>query len=111
MDRNDYTSIRNMRQLHEARSRLKEAVGMKEIELKNDIRACKEALNPVTYINRAITKLYTMEYLTKYFIKGYEFVKDLVGRWKGNNGTLHETPTDTEIKATTETRTGTGTEQ
>lgn len=111
MDRNDYTSIRNLRQLHEARSRLKEAVGMKEYELKNDIRACKEALNPVVYINRAIAKLYTMEHLVKYFVKGYDFVKELLGRWKTNNDALNNDTSGIGTKTEAESVTDTGTEQ
>ena len=61
MDRNKYKSISNLKELHSAREELKGAIALKEFELKGEFAACKQALNPVTYINRLITKLYTME--------------------------------------------------
>ena len=57
--------------------KLKTAITIKEFELKGEVAACKQALNPVTYLNRIITKLYTMENMIKYFVKGYEFVKGI----------------------------------
>ena len=77
MDRNNYKSISNLKELHSAREELKTAITLKEFELKGEGAACKQALNPVTYLNRIITKLYTMENMIKYFVKGYEFVKGI----------------------------------
>ncbi len=90
MDKNDYTSISTLQELQQARERLNFIIKIKESELKNDVGACKQALNPVTYLNRLVEKLYNMEYLAKYFIKGYEFVRDLLYR-------RHDKPENEEI--------------
>ena len=80
MDRNNYKSISNLKELHSVREELKGAIALKEFELKGEVAACKQALNPVTYLNKIITKLYTMENIIKYFVKGYEFVKGVFSK-------------------------------
>ncbi len=87
MKRNDYTSISNLQQLRQAREQLSFTVKLKGNQLKYDTAACKEALNPVTYINRLVNKLYSMEYLVKYFIKGYEYVR---GMWDKKENTSRD---------------------
>lgn len=72
----DYSSISNIEQLHAARERLRNMIELKEYEFEGDVRAFKEALNPVTYINRLITKLYSLDHLVKYFVQGYDFVRN-----------------------------------
>lgn len=72
----DYGSITNMEQLRAARERLKNIIIIKEYELEGNVNAFKEAINPVTYINRLLTKIYSYEYLIKYFVKGYDFVRN-----------------------------------
>lgn len=81
----DYNSISNLQQLHAAREKLAGIIELKERELEYNKTAFKEAINPLTYINRFITKLYSMEYLVKYFIKGYEFVKNFFYKQESNN--------------------------
>lgn len=99
MEKNDYTHISNLQQLQQARQRLKHVIELKELELKRDATACKDALNPITYINRVLDKIYSMEYLIKYIAKGYDFVKKIF------NGTSvqepqKETPKETPIETT-----------
>lgn len=72
----DYNSITSLDELRSARERLKNIIALKEYELKGDVNALKEALNPVTYVNRLLTKIYSFEYLLKYFMKGYDFVRN-----------------------------------
>ncbi len=76
----DYLAITNLEQLQAAKIRLAHLVELKEQELNANKQAVKEALNPLTYINRFITKLYSMEYLFKYAVKGYDFVKDFFNK-------------------------------
>ncbi len=71
----DYNSITNLEELRSARERLKNIIALKEYELEGDVNALKESLNPVTYINRLLTKIYSFEYLLKYFMKGYDLVR------------------------------------
>ncbi len=72
----DYNAISNIEQLHAARERLRNMIELKELELESDVTAFKQALNPVTYMNRLVSKLYSFEYLVKYFVQGYEFVRN-----------------------------------
>lgn len=72
----DYSSISNIEQLHAARERLRNMIELKEYEFEGDVRAFKEALNPATYINRLVTKLYSLDHLVKYFVQGYDFVRN-----------------------------------
>lgn len=72
----DYNSITSLDELRSARERLKNIIALKEYELEGDVNALKEALNPVTYVNRLLTKIYSFEYLLKYFMKGYDFVRN-----------------------------------
>lgn len=76
----DYLAITNLEQLQAAKIRIAHLVELKEQELNANKHAVKEALNPLTYINRFITKLYSMEYLFKYAVKGYDFVKDFFNK-------------------------------
>lgn len=81
----DYNSISNMQQLHAAREKLAGIIELKERELEYNKTAFKEAINPLTYINRFIAKLYSMEYLVKYFIKGFDFVKNFFYKQESDN--------------------------
>ena len=72
----DYNSITSLDELRSARERLKNIIALKEYELEGGVNALKEALNPVTYVNRLLTKIYSFEYLLKYFMKGYDFVRN-----------------------------------
>lgn len=76
----DYNSITSLDELRSARERLKNIIALKEYELEGDVNALKEALNPVTYVNRLLTKIYSFEYLLKYFMKGYDFVRSWFNR-------------------------------
>ncbi len=76
----DYLAIRNMEQLYAAKVRIAHLVELKEQKLKADKQAVRDALNPLTYINRLIAKIYSMDYLFKYAVKGYDFVKDLFNK-------------------------------
>lgn len=71
----DYGAISNIEELRAARMQLRRSIELKEAALSKDVEAFKEAINPVTYLNRFITKLYSMEYFMQYFIKGYNWVK------------------------------------
>ncbi len=71
----DYSAITNMEQLRAARSHIAHLAELKERELIAGGQAVKDALNPITYINRFITKLYSMEYVIKFAMKGYDFIK------------------------------------
>lgn len=83
----DYSSISNVEQLHAARERLRNMIDLKELELESDVNAFKQAINPVTYINRLVSKLYSFEYLVKYFVQGYDFVRNWFnGRGSGYAG-------------------------
>ncbi len=90
----DYLAIENLEQLHAAKMRLAHLIELKEQELKTNKQAVKEALNPLTYINRFITRLYSMEYLFKYAVKGYEFVKDLFNKHTSPDSTIEEQPVE-----------------
>lgn len=75
IDRPRYSSIRNMKELQQARERVKFAVALKEQELKSNKEAIMRALNPITYINRVITKIYSLEPLVALFTKVYDSIK------------------------------------
>ena len=57
----DYNSITNLDELRSARVRLKNIIAIKEYELEGNVNAFKEALNPVTYINKLLVKIYSFE--------------------------------------------------
>jgi ribosome-binding ATPase YchF (GTP1/OBG family) len=76
----DYNSITNLDELRSARERLKNIIAIKEYELESNVNAFKEALNPVTYINKLLVKIYSFENLLKYFVKGYDFVRSWFNR-------------------------------
>ncbi|MBR5856580.1 MAG: hypothetical protein IKY70_04845 [Bacteroidales bacterium] len=72
----DYSRITNVQELKAARERLRNIIAIKEYELEGNVEAFKEAMNPVTYLNRLVEKICSLEYIIKYFIKGYDFVRN-----------------------------------
>ncbi len=98
MEKIDYTHISNQQQLQQARQRLRHLIELKELELKRDATACRNAINPLTYINKVLDKIYSMEYLIKYIAKGYDFVKKIfngVRIQESQKETTMETPKET----------------
>lgn len=104
----DYSAISNMEQLHAARERLRNRIELKEYELDADVRAFKQAMNPVTYINRLVSKLYSFEYLAKYFMQGYEFVRNWFQGRDGNHSGSASAAEETYAGTSAPVGTGTG---
>lgn len=91
--------IRNMEELRMAQIELKHQIAMKELQLQAHANAIREMLNPMTYVNRAISKLASFETIATSFIKGYRTVKEMIAKYRnGNNATEAEEQTDTEVR-------------
>lgn len=79
--------IDNMEELRMAQIELRHKSAMKELELKAHANALKEMLNPLTYINYALSKVAIVEQLAASFMKGYTTVKEIVRKYRDNNRT------------------------
>ena len=74
--------IRNMEDLRNAQQEVRFKIQMKELEMGAHLNALKEYLNPLTYINYAISKITVLEQLVASFHKGYSTVKDIISRYR-----------------------------
>lgn len=72
--------ISNMEELRMAQIELRHRRALKEMELQAHSNAIKEMLNPMTYINLAISKIAFVEQLAASFVKGYTVVKEMLHR-------------------------------
>ena len=60
-------------------------IKMKEMELSAYLKTLKEYLNPLTYINYAVSKMSALENIVTAFIKGYTTVKEMVSDIRNRN--------------------------
>ena len=63
---------------------------MKEMELGAYLNSLKKYLNPLTYIDYAMSKISALENIVTAFIKGYTTVKEMVGGMRKRNGNREE---------------------
>lgn len=77
--------IANMEQLKMAQVELRHRIELKEIELEIHVQSIKELLNPLTYINYAVSKVAVLEQLVASFMKGYTTIKDLIAQYRSKN--------------------------
>lgn len=60
-------------------------IKMKEMELGAYLNSLKKYLNPLTYIDYAVSKLSVIENIVTAFFKGYSTVKEMVGGFRNRN--------------------------
>lgn len=78
--RADRPSITNIGELRAARRDLEQMAGLKEDELRQEVKVVKEALDPVRFFNRVVSQICSLEYLLRCFAKGYDLVKDWLNK-------------------------------
>ncbi len=74
--------IRNMEELKMAQMDIEHKIALKEMELQAHMNSIKELLNPITYINYAISKVAVLEQLFASFYKGYTTVKEMISQYR-----------------------------
>lgn len=77
--------ITNMEELRMAQMELEHRIALKEMELGAHANSIKEMLNPLTYINYALSKVAVVEQLAASFIKGFTTVRDFIAQYRKNN--------------------------
>lgn len=80
----DYSSISNLNDLRRARNVLDTKIRIKETELKFQYRALRELINPVTYINRFVSKFSTLENIVRCFCRGFSVVREIINESNRN---------------------------
>ena len=70
--------INNMADLKNAQQEIRHKIQMKELELGAHFNAIKEYLNPLTYINYAVSKITVLEQFIASFYKGYNTIKEII---------------------------------
>lgn len=88
--------INNMEELKMAQIELRHKVAMKELQLKAHANSIRELLNPMTYVNAAISKLASIEQLAASFWKGYTTFKDLIAKYRNRNEDLPDGKPDNQ---------------
>lgn len=85
--------INNMQELKMAQIEVRHKITLKEMELQAHSNALKELLNPMTYINLAISKVAFLEQLAVSFVKGYTAIREFLSR-TAEKGKEEEEPED-----------------
>ena len=67
-------------------------IKMKEMELGAHLNSLKKYLNPLTYIDYAVSKLSALENIVTAFFKGYTTVKEMMSGMKNRNRQEENTP-------------------
>ena len=80
--------------LKEAQVETRHKIAIKEMELQAHTNAMRELLNPMTYINRALSKISYLEQFMAAFMRGYAAVRDFIRRYKDKD--TPEPPAQTE---------------
>ncbi len=86
--------INNMEELKMAQIELQHKITLKEMELQAHANSLKEMLNPVTYINMAISKVAVIEQLAASFYKGYTTVKEMIAKYRNNTENIPDNKTN-----------------
>lgn len=86
--------ITNMEQLKMAQMELEHRIALKEMELGAHTQYVKELLNPLTYINYAVSKVAVLEQLAASFMKGYSIVRDFIAKYR-NKPPQEQSPQET----------------
>lgn len=79
---NAMREIRNMEELKMAQMEVEHKIALKELELQAHMNSIKELLNPLTYINYAVSKVAVLEQLIASFYKGYTTVKEMIAQYR-----------------------------
>ena len=74
--------INNMQELKMAQVELRHKRSLKEMELQAQADSIKGMLNPMTYINYAVSKVTFLEQFAASFMKGYDTVRELVQKYR-----------------------------
>lgn len=77
--------ITNMEQLKMAQVELGHKIALKEMELGTHMQSIRELLNPLTYINYAVSKVTVLEQFIATFMNGYRTVKDFIAQYRSKN--------------------------
>lgn len=86
--------INNMEELRMAQIELRHRITLKEMELQAHTSSLKELLNPMTYINMAMSKVAAIEQLAAAFHKGYTTVKELIAKYRAQKDGLPDNGTN-----------------
>lgn len=78
--------VNNIDELRMAQMELQHKIEIKEMELKSHTNAIKEMLNPMRYINMAISRISVVEQLAASLVKGYETIRQLVAKYRHKEG-------------------------
>lgn len=90
--------INNMEDLRMAQMEVEHQIALKEMELGAHMQSVKELLNPMTYINYAVSKMAAVEQLAASFYKGYTTIKELIAQYRNKKREQHNNKeTDTDI--------------
>ena len=76
-----------MEELKVAQIELKHKIAIKEMQLHSHAKSVRELLNPVTYINLAISKLSALEDIAISFYRGYHTVKKKITEYRNRETT------------------------
>ena len=90
--------IRNMEELKMAQIEVKHKIEITQMQLQAHTNAIKEMLNPMTYVNRAISKLASLESIAVSFFKGYKTVKEMIAKYRNGNE-VSQAQEETEAEA------------
>ena len=71
----DYRNITTFEQLKKAQVEIKYKIEASGRELAGNYAALKSCLNPLTYIRKAVLKLYSLRYLGHYITAFYNYIK------------------------------------
>ena len=80
--------INNMEELKMAQMELHHRIDLKEMELQAHANSLKELVNPMTYINLALSKVAVLEQFAASFYKGYTTVKDMIAKYRSRNSNI-----------------------
>ncbi len=88
--------INNMEELRMVQIELRHKIAMKELQLQAHANSLKELLNPMTYLNMALSKVAAAEQLAAAFWKGYITFKDLIAKYRNRNEDLPDKKPDNQ---------------
>lgn len=74
--------INTMEELKIAQQELRHQREIKEIEIQAHLNALKEFLNPITYINYAISRMAVLEQFVAAIYKGYSTIRDMAENYR-----------------------------
>lgn len=83
--------IRNMEELKMAQMEVEHKIALKGLELQAHMNSIKELLNPITYINYAVSKVAVLEQLIASFYKGYTTVKEMIAQYRNRKSAQMQT--------------------